>query len=84
MKYFLAIITIFALYILCGCSGIPAPQEVVADTIGTVDQTSEVVNNTGMDFKTLVMFAVLAGWAIPSPAEMLTGLGRMLTFIKWW
>jgi len=79
MKWFILI----GLLLIAGCAGV-APQEVSADTIGTVDQTSSVVTNTGMDFKTLIIFALLAGWAIPSPMSMLTGMFKIFTFLKWW
>jgi branched-subunit amino acid permease len=84
MRYFLIVIALSLLYILFGCAGMTPDQSVVADSVGVVDQTSEIVNNTGMDFKTLIVFAVLAGWAIPSPSEMFSWIGKCLTFIKWW
>ncbi len=83
MKRTSGYIIVLAAIILAGCTLAP-PQDVTAETIGTVDQTSQVINNTGMDFKTLIMFAVLAGWAIPSPAEMLGWGARLLLPFKWW
>lgn len=74
---------VIAVLVLAGCSMVPA-QDVSAETIETVDQTSSVINNTGMDWKTLLLFTLLAGWAIPSPAQMLGWLAGPLSFIKWW
>ena len=74
---------VIAILMLAGCTMAP-PQEVIAETIGTVDQTSSVITNTGMDFKTLLVFVLLAGWAIPSPSEMFGWICKAFFFIKWW
>ena len=83
MKRTTGYLIVIAAIILTGCSMVPG-QDVVADTIDTVDQTSSIVNNTGMDWKTLVLFTLLAGWAIPSPSQMVGWLAGPLAFIKWW
>ena len=83
MKRTTGYILVIAAIILTGCSMVPA-QDVTAETIDTVDQTSSVVNNMGMDWKTLLLFSLLAGWAIPSPSQMLGWLAGPLTFLKWW
>jgi hypothetical protein len=75
---------VIAVLLIAGCAGMTPSQTVAADTIETVDQTSSVINNTGMDWKTLLLFTLLAGWAIPSPAQMLGWLAGPLSFMKWW
>jgi hypothetical protein len=75
---------VIAILAVAGCAMNPPPQEVIAETIGTVDQTSSVINNVGMDWKTLLLFALLAGWAIPSPGQMFGWLAGPLSFFKWW
>jgi hypothetical protein len=75
-----------------GCGVVPppidVPMEVVAETVGSIDQNSSVVSsvitNTGMDWKTLLLFTLLAGWAIPSPSQMLGWLAGPLSVLKWW
>ena len=83
MKRTTGYIIVIAAIILTGCSMVPA-QDVTAETIETVDQTSKVVNNMGMDWKTLLLFTLLAGWAIPSPSQIFGWLAGPLTFLKWW
>ncbi len=48
-------------------------------TYGPVDQ---VVNEYGMPTHILLMFVLLAGWAIPSPSEMGHGLLRGISAIR--
>jgi len=38
----------------------------------------QVVNNSGFQLHELLLLVLLAGWAIPSPAEMLLGAARVL------
>ena len=83
MKRTTGYIIVIAAIILTGCSMVPS-QAVTAETIETVDQTSKVVNNMGMDWKTLLLFTLLAGWAIPSPSQIFGWLAGPLSFIKWW
>ena len=83
MKKVRGYVVVLAVIVLAGCSSIPA-QTVSAETIETVDQTSSVINNMGMDWKVLLLFTLLAGWAIPSPSQMLGWLAGPLSFIKWW
>jgi hypothetical protein len=75
----------------CGLMSAPpieVPMEITAEAIGTVDQTSSVVssivNNVGMDWKTLLLFTLLAGWAIPGPGEILRMLAGPFGYLKWW
>jgi uncharacterized protein YceK len=77
------VIVLTVMIVMAGCSMVPA-QTVAADTIETVDQTSSVINNMGMDWKTLLLFTLLAGWAIPSPSQIFGWLAGPLSFIKWW
>ena len=77
---------------MVGCGLVPppieVPMEITAEAIGTVDQTSSVVSsvvsNSGMSTTHLLIFAILAGWAIPGPGEMLRMLAGPLGFLKWW
>ena len=77
---------------MMGCGLVPppidVPMEVAAESIDSVNQTSSVVSsvitNTGMDWKTLLLFTLLAGWAIPSPMQMLGWVAGPLGFLKWW
>lgn len=39
---------------------------------------AQVVNEAGLGWKELVLIVLLAGWAIPSPAEMVKGFVDML------
>jgi len=48
-------------------------------TYGPVDK---VVNEHGMPTHILLMFVLLAGWAIPSPSEMGHGLLRAISAIR--
>jgi uncharacterized membrane protein AbrB (regulator of aidB expression) len=72
---------LFAVALLWGCAGLPAPQEVAAESIGSVSQTSNVVTNE-MEPWILGVIILLAGWAIPSPGEMLRGLFHFLGGIR--
>lgn len=38
----------------------------------------QVVNNSGLQLHELLLLVLLAGWAIPSPSEMLVGTARTL------
>lgn len=69
--------------LLTGCSMVPG-QDVTAENIESVDMTSKVINNMGMDWKTLLLFTLLAGWAIPSPSQLFSWLAGPLSFLKWW
>lgn len=82
MKY-LVLITLCLVATLSGCSMVPG-QDVTAENIESVDMTSKVINNMGMDWKTLLLFTLLAGWAIPSPSQLFSWLSGPLSFIKWW
>ena len=74
MKYYLLVLVSMVVFILLtGCAGMPSPQEVAAETIDTVNQTSSVVNNQ-IDTKTLIIIIFLAGWALPSFSSMFGGL----------
>ena len=48
-------------------------QEVFKGDVG------QVINENGMPMHVLLMFILLAGWAIPSPSEMGNGFVRMVT-----
>ena len=78
-KYFLQKILIFTitLLVLWGCSAVPTPQAVTAESIDSVQQTSNVITN---EISPWIMGIVilLAGWAIPSPAEMFKGVGSFI------
>ena len=71
--YITVIACMFIALLLYGCAGIPSPQEVSAEAIDTVNQTSSVVNNE-LEPWVLGVIILLAGWAIPSPMEMIRGL----------
>jgi uncharacterized protein YceK len=83
MKRVRGYVVVLAVMFLAGCSMVPA-QTVSAEAIETVDQTSSVINNMGMDWKTLLLLVLLAGWAIPSPSQMLGWMVGPLSFLKWW
>lgn len=38
----------------------------------------QVVNESGLEYYELLLVVLLAGWAIPSPAEMMVGTARTL------
>jgi len=42
----------------------------------------QVVNENGMPLHVLLLFLLLAGWAIPSPQEMGNGLVRLITSLR--
>lgn len=42
----------------------------------------QVVNENGMPLHVLLLFLLLAGWAIPSPSEMGNGLVRLITSLR--
>ena len=74
MKYYLLVLFyMMMLLVLTGCAGVPAPQEVTAETIDTVSQISNVITNN-IEPWVLGVIILLAGWAIPSPMEMIRGL----------
>ena len=75
MKYHLMVIAgLMGVLFLQGCGIVPdIPQEVVAETIGTVSQVSNVVTNQ-VEPWLIGVIILLAGWAIPSPMEMARGL----------
>jgi hypothetical protein len=66
---------------MLGCAGVPAPQEVAAETIGVVSQTSNVITNEVEPWM-LGVIILLAGWAIPSPSEMVRGFVGFLGVIR--
>ena len=61
--------------LLCfsSCASSPAPQEVSAETIGVVDQTSQIINQQ-MPVWMFGVVILLAGWAIPTPKVMFKGI----------
>lgn len=75
------IVILVSLLLLCGCAGIPSPQEVSAEAIDTVNQTSSVINND-IEPWMLGVIILLAGWAIPSPGEMIRGLFSFINSIR--
>ena len=78
MRGYLVILCALMLgHFISGCAGIPAPQEVVAETVDTVNQTSNVITNQ-LEPWVLGVIILLAGWAIPSPAEMFGGLLKLV------
>lgn len=82
MKYLLVVsLLLGGLLILTGCAGVPAPQEVVAETVDTINQTSNIVTNE-MEPWMLGVIILLAGWAIPSPGEMIRGLFSFIASIR--
>ena len=52
-------------------------QEVFKGDVG------QVVNENGMPLHVLLLFLLLAGWAIPSPSEMGNGLVRLITSLRY-
>ena len=75
MKYHLMVIAgLMGVLLLQGCGIVPdLPQEVVAETIGTVSQVSNVITSNTEPWL-IGTTILLAGWAIPSPTEMARGL----------
>ena len=74
MKYgVIVLIFLMLVMLLTGCGIVPAPQEVAAETIDTVNQVSNVITNK-IEPWILGVIILLAGWAIPSPMEMVRGL----------
>lgn len=67
--------------LLVGCSSVPGSQEVVAETVDTVNQSSSVINND-LEPWVLGVIILLAGWAIPSPGEMLRGLVSGISIVR--
>ena len=61
----------------CAATGLPS-QEVVAETVGDIETTNTVINESGMSLYELGALILLAGWAIPSPLEMFGGIGRFV------
>ena len=51
-------------------------QEVFKGDVG------QVINENGMPLHVLLLFLLLAGWAIPSPQEMGNGLVRLITSLR--
>jgi len=47
-------------------------QEVFEGSVG------QVVNESGLKLHELLLLVLLAGWAIPSPAEMIVGFARVM------
>lgn len=74
-----ALIVLIAVLFLGGCAatGIPA-QEFAAETIETVQANNTVENDYGMSPMELGALILLAGWAIPSPLEMLGGFSSFI------
>lgn len=73
MKYYLLAFSILiCLVLVTGCGTLPAPQEIQAETIETVNQVSNVVTNNIQPWL-LGVIILLAGWAIPTPATMIRG-----------
>lgn len=74
-----AIVVLLAVLFLGGCAatGIPA-QEFTAEAIETVEANNTVQNDYGMSPLELGALILLAGWAIPSPLEMLGGFGSFV------
>jgi len=86
MRYYLYVLSsMLILVFLTGCAGMPSPQEVTAEAIDTVNQTSNVINND-IEPWMLGVIILLAGWAIPSPGEMIRGLFGFIGAIRklWW
>lgn len=79
--YLLVGLFFWIVLLLTGCAGIPAPQEVVAETVGSVSQTSNVITNM-IEPWMLGVIILLAGWAIPSPGEMIKGLFSLIGSIR--
>jgi len=73
--YVVVLCALMAGLFLFGCAG-TAPQEVVAETVDTINQTSSVVTNE-MEPWVLGVIILLAGWAIPSPTEMIKGIANL-------
>lgn len=71
--YLLALFIVISILILSGCAGSPAPQEVAAESIGLVNQSSNVVTYE-MEPWILGVVILLAGWAIPDPFKMTRGI----------
>lgn len=65
----------------CASSGTPS-QELALEVAGSVagdvssvsEQVSSTVNNSGLNWWQFGAVVLLAGWAIPSPTEMVRGL----------
>ena len=64
-------------------------QNATTAVSGQVNETSNetfsgpvetVINEAGLEIHELVLLILLAGWAIPSPSEMLRGLRNLFSF----
>ena len=64
-------------------------QNAATAVSGQVNETSNetfegpvgtVVNEAGLEMHELLLLILLAGWAIPSPSEMVKSIARMLPF----
>lgn len=81
MKGYIVVLTVMmTCLLLLGCAGVPAPQEVVAESIDSVNQSSNVVTNE-MEPWVLGIIILLAGWAIPSPYEMFRGFIKIVSML---
>lgn len=77
MMRVLAVIIILIVLGGCAATGIPA-QEFTAEAIETVEANNTVQNDYGMSPLELGALILLAGWAIPSPLEMIGGFGHFI------
>ena len=69
------IIMVALVLVGCAAAGVPAPQDVTAETVGSVTQTqtSSIINNEIPPWLIGVII-LLAGWAIPTPTTMIKGM----------
>ena len=68
----LAIVTLSGCQLLGGAAADPG-STFNAETVDTINNSTEVINQQ-FTFKQLLLFALLAGWAIPGPMEFLGGI----------
>lgn len=72
-----------AALLLAGCAsgyGLPSQEIISGDIAGhqIIETKNKVENVYGMKPHELIIMCILAGWAIPSPWEMLGGIGKMI------
>lgn len=65
-----------------GCAGVGVPsQEIIAEAVETIEANQTVENIYGMSHLELAALILLAGWAIPSPSEMLGSLFKGVSYV---
>ena len=74
----LCLISCTPLDLIKGAAKVGAGQPGVEVDANVGKAETEGVNNSGLQLHELLLLVLLAGWAIPSPSEMLVGTARTL------